>query len=137
MVTPVSPAPEARRVWTAVTGPEGNLETPATGSGRPDLLDILGRAGRRVRKENLATSPITPSGVFQEHQEPAERLVSEVLMVRPVVSVPEGLTDTPVRLVLPDPRDQWEAAVTDIREKEETRVTWVFPDPAVLPATGR
>lgn len=137
MVTPASPVPEDHREWTAVTGPEGNPETPATGSDRPDLLDFPGRLGRRVRKENLATSQTTTSGFCQDYQELTEHLVSEVLMVHLVVSVPEGLTDTPVNPVLPEPQGQWEAAVTDIKEKEETRATWVFPDPVVLPATGR
>lgn len=58
-------------------------------------------------------------------------------MVHLVVLVPEGLMDTPVHPVLPASRGKWEAAVTDTEEKEETRATWVFPDPVVLPATGR
>lgn len=101
MVTPVSPALEAHRGWTAVTGPGGNPETPATGSDRPGHLDTPGRVGRRARKESLATSPITTSGGLFQYQEFPDPLVSEVLTAPPVVLVPEDQTDTPVRPVLP------------------------------------
>lgn len=137
LVTPVRRAAEDPQDWTAVTGPEGSPEIPGSGSGRLDSPDLLGRRGRGVRRESLSTSRTTASRVYQVSQEPTVHLVSEVLMVQLVSLVQEDLMDTPAPLVLLVPRGRWAAAVTDTKEREETRATWVFPDPVVLPATGR
>lgn len=136
-VTRVRTAAEDHRDWTGATGPEGNPERPGTGPEDPDYLDLLGRLGRRVRKENLATSQIPASRVYRVYKERTVNLASEVLMVPVVFLVPGVLKDSPVRLVLPVPRGRWGAVVTDTKERKETRATWVFQDPVVLPATGR
>lgn len=127
---------EDHQGWTVVTGPEESPETPASGSEPLDPPDLLGLLGQKVRKENHDTSQITASRVCQVYQDRAVNLVSEVLTVHPVLLVQEALMDSLARLVPPVPQGQWGAAVTDIKAREETRATWVFPDPVVLPATG-
>lgn len=137
LVTPVWTGEEDPLDWTAVTGREEKPETPVTGSERPDPLDSLGLLGRRVRKETLDTSRTTVPRVHQVIQDQTVNLESEVLRVRPVTPVQWGPRDTLAHLVLPVSQGQWGAAVTDMKERKETRATWVFPDPAVLRATAR
>lgn len=61
-------------------------------------------------------------------------LVSLVQRVHLVILVPEVLMALLADLVLLVPLVQWEAAVTGIKEREETRAMRVFLDPVVLPA---
>lgn len=103
LVTRVRRAAEDHRAWTAVMGPEGNLELQASGPERRASLDPLDQLGQRVRKENLDLSLMaTASRVYQVYQELMVNLVSEVLMVRLVSQVPEALKVTLVHLVLLD-----------------------------------
>lgn len=138
LVTLVSRAAEDHRDWTAVMGPEEILEIPALGLESLAPVDFLGRLGPRVRKESPYSSRITMvHGVPQVPQDPLAHLVYKVLMVQSVFLVLKDLKDTQAYQVLPVPQGQWGAVVTDIKERKETRVTWVFPDPGVVPATRR
>lgn len=98
------------------------------------MLDQLGQKGRR---ESLDTFKTVEGVVFQEHRVSQVNLVSLVLMVRLVFLVQEALKVSLGLPVHPVPQGQWGAVVTDIKERKETRVTWVFLDPVVLLATGR
>lgn len=137
LVTLARMVAEDHQDWTDATGPEENPDRPASGPEDLDSLDLLGLLGRRVRKESPDTSQMAASRVYQVYKEKSVDPVSEVLMVHLVFLVREGLRDSLAPLVLPVPQGQWGAVVTDMKERKETRATWVFPDPVVLPATGR
>lgn len=94
--------------------------------------------GPRVRKESLYSSRrMLLYRVARVTQDPLAHLVYKVFMVQSVFLVPKDLKDTQAHQVLPVPQGQWGAVVTHLKERKETRVTWVFPDPGVVPATRR
>lgn len=121
----------------AVMGPEETLGSLALGRVVLGTLDELDLLGQRDRRETLSTSLTTAMGVYPVCQDWTVNLVHRVLMGQLVSLVQVVPTDTQVPQASPAPQGPWGAVAMFYKEREETRVTWVFPDPVVLLATGR